>query len=41
MPLVAMTEWRNAGRVVTSVPGVEALNNELRVTAEIRSPMGE
>jgi cytidylate kinase len=34
-------EWRNAERVVTSVPGVEALNNELRVTAEIRSPMGE
>jgi len=34
-------EWRNAERVVTAVPGVTALKNELRVTEEIRSPMGE
>ena len=34
-------EWNNANRVVTSVPGVAALKNELRVTAEIRTPMGE
>ena len=30
-----------AARVVMSVPGVMAVKNELRVTAEIRAPMGE
>jgi cytidylate kinase len=31
----------NAARVAMAVPGVMAVKNELRVTAEIRSPMGE
>jgi cytidylate kinase len=34
-------EWKNATRVVTSVQGVKDVKSELRVTAEIRSPMGE
>jgi cytidylate kinase len=34
-------ESNSAARVVMSVPGVMAVKNELRVTAEIRSPMGE
>jgi cytidylate kinase len=34
-------ESANAARVATAVPGVLAVKNELRVTAEIRSPMGE
>jgi cytidylate kinase len=34
-------EWKNATRVVTSVNGVMGVKSELRVTAEIRSPMGE
>jgi len=34
-------EWDNASRIVNSVPGVTGLKNELRVTAEIRRPMGE
>jgi len=34
-------EWKNATRVVTSVRGVTGVKSELRVTAEIRSPMGE
>src|SRR5712691_594623 len=34
-------EWKNATRVVTSVHGVTGLKSELRVTAEIHSPMGE
>jgi hypothetical protein len=34
-------ESNNATRVAMSVPGVMAVKNELRVTAEIRSPMGE
>jgi osmotically-inducible protein OsmY len=35
------TESNDAARVVMSVPGVLAVKNELRITAEIRSPMGE
>ena len=35
------TESNDAARVVMAVPGVLAVKNELRVTAEIRSPMGE
>ena len=35
------TESNDAARVVMSVPGVLAVKNELRVTAEIRLPMGE
>jgi cytidylate kinase len=34
-------EWKNATRVVTSVHGVTGVKSELRVTAEIRTPMGE
>src|SRR5882762_5839455 len=34
-------EWKNATRVVTSVHGVTGVKSELRVTAEIRSPIGE
>ena len=34
-------ESNNAARVVMAVPGVMAVKNELRVTAEICSPMGE
>jgi cytidylate kinase len=34
-------EWNKANRVVSAVPGVKALKNELRVTDEIRKPMGE
>jgi len=34
-------EWNDASRVVTSVHGVTGVKSELRVTAEIRSPMGE
>jgi cytidylate kinase len=34
-------ESASAARVVTAVPGVVAVKNELRVTADIRSPMGE
>lgn len=34
-------ESNNAARVAMSVPGVMAVKNELRVTAEIRTPMGE
>lgn len=34
-------ESNNATRVVMSVPGAMAVKNELRVTADIRSPMGE
>jgi cytidylate kinase len=34
-------ESAGAARVVTAVPGVLTVKNELRVTAEIRSPMGE
>lgn len=34
-------ESAGAARVVMAVPGVLAVKNELRVTAEIRSPMGE
>ena len=34
-------ESNNAARVTMSVPGVMAVKNELRVTAEIRSPMGD
>ena len=34
-------EWKNATRVVTSVHGVTGVKSELRVTTEIRSPMGE
>jgi cytidylate kinase len=34
-------ESNNAARVVMGVAGVMAVKNELRVTAEIRSPMGE
>jgi hypothetical protein len=34
-------EWKNATRVVTAVHGVTGVKSELRVTAEIRSPMGE
>jgi osmotically-inducible protein OsmY len=34
-------ESNNAARVVMAVPGVTAVKNELRATAEIRSPMGE
>jgi cytidylate kinase len=34
-------EWKNATRVVTSVHGVTGVKSELRVAAEIRSPMGE
>src|SRR6267378_86880 len=33
-------EWNDAARVVTSVHGVTDVKSELRVTAEIRSPMG-
>src|SRR6195256_2255160 len=33
-------EWNDAARVVTSVHGVTGVKSELRVTAEIRSPMG-
>jgi cytidylate kinase len=40
--IVATREESNdAARVVMAVPGVMAVKNELRVTAEIRSPMGE
>ena len=38
---VARKEWNEAARVVTSVHGVTGVKSELRVTAEIRSPMGE
>jgi osmotically-inducible protein OsmY len=34
-------EANNATRVVMSVPGAMAVKNDLRVTADIRSPMGE
>jgi osmotically-inducible protein OsmY len=34
-------ESNNATRVVMSVPGIMAVKNDLRVTADIRSPMGE
>jgi len=34
-------ESNNAARVAMSVPGVMAVKNELRVTADIRAPMGE
>ena len=34
-------EWNDAARVATSVQGVTGVKSELRVTAEIRSPMGE
>jgi cytidylate kinase len=34
-------EWKNAARVVTSVHGVTDVRSELRVTAEIRSRVGE
>jgi len=34
-------ESASAARVVMAVPGVVAVKNELRVTADIRSPMGE
>jgi len=34
-------ESNNAARVVMAVPGVMAVKNELRVTAEIRTPMGD
>jgi cytidylate kinase len=34
-------ESTSAARVTMSVPGVMAVKNELRVTADIRSPMGE
>jgi osmotically-inducible protein OsmY len=34
-------ESANAARVAMAVPGVVAVKNELRVTADIRSPMGE
>jgi cytidylate kinase len=34
-------ESNNAARVAMSVPGVMAVKNELRVTAEIRAPMGD
>ncbi|HUL92800.1 MAG TPA: cytidylate kinase family protein [Burkholderiales bacterium] len=34
-------ESNNAARVAMSVPGVMSVKNELRVTAEIRAPMGE
>jgi len=34
-------ESASAARVVMAVPGVLAVKNELRVTADIRSPMGE
>jgi cytidylate kinase len=34
-------ESNNAARVVMAVPGVMAVKNELRVTAEIRAPMGD
>ena len=40
--IVATREESNgAARVVMAVPGVMSVKNELRVTAEIRSPMGE
>ena len=34
-------EWTNANRVAAAVPGVKTLKNELRITNEIRKPMGE
>src|SRR5262249_38051171 len=34
-------ESSSAARVVMAVPGVAAVKNELRVTSDIRSPMGE
>jgi len=34
-------ESNNATRVVMSVPGAMAVKNELRITADIRTPMGE
>jgi len=34
-------EWNNANRVAAAVPGVKTLKNELRITSEIRKPMGE
>src|SRR5262245_2262366 len=34
-------EWKNASRVVGAVAGVAAVHNELRITSEIRAPMGE
>ena len=34
-------EWNNASRVAAAVPGVKTLKNELRITSEIRKPMGE
>ena len=34
-------ESNNAARVAMSVPGVMAVKNELRVTADIRAPMGD
>jgi cytidylate kinase len=40
--IVATREaWNDASRVVTGVHGVMGVKSELRVTAEIRSPMGE
>lgn len=34
-------EWKAVERVVKSVAGIKSLKNELRVTAEIRTPMGD
>jgi osmotically-inducible protein OsmY len=34
-------EWNQAARVTAAVPGVKNVKNELRVTSEIRKPMGE
>ncbi len=34
-------EWNKASRVAAAVPGVKAVLNELRITGEIRKPMGD
>ena len=33
-------EWNNANRVATAVPGVKAVQNDLRITGEMRKRMG-
>lgn len=39
--VAAREESSSAARVAMSVPGVMAVKNELRVTADIRAPMGD
>lgn len=34
-------EWNNANRVATAVPGVKAVQNDLRITGEMRKRMGD